>query len=221
MSSERERDAKCPKCGRQCTFRVTEVLEPGDTAVEQLFRGKLNLQKCPQCGAEFMVEAPLVYKESTPPYLLFLEQYPEDGDIERLEQEVDNLATDVSNQGNSEKPQVRIVFSRAEFLEKIALRRKGFDDRLIEYAKLQLFRNTDDMQLSREQHRLLFDYSHSDDNVMSFLVFDRNTSTPVNMLQVPMDEFHAVELSLRANDEAYAELLAAFPGCYVSADRLL
>ena len=221
MSTETERQAKCPKCGKTATCQVTEVLEPGDAALEQLFRGKLNLQKCPACGAEFMVESTLIYKEKEPPYILFLEQVPEDGDIERVEQEVDMLVTDVSNQGNSEKPEARIVFSRADFLEKIALRRKGFDDRLIEYAKLQLFRNTDDMQLSREQHRLLFDYSRSDDNVMSFLVFDRNTSTPVNMIQVPMDEFHAVELSLKANDEAYAELLAAFPGCYVSADRLL
>ncbi len=221
MSKEVTFTAKCPKCGKDVECKVVEVLEPGDEALKKLFRSELNLQTCPFCKARFMASHTMVYKEKEPPYLVFLEQYPEDDDVEALEQQIDDIATDASNEGNSEKPEVRVVFSLPDFLEKIALRNAGLDDKLIEYAKLQLFRNMEEIQLSRSQHRLLYDFTHSNEDVLMFAVYDRNTNTPVNMLQVPMDEFHSLELALQADDEALAQLHAAFPGCYVSADRLL
>ena len=221
MGKERTFAAPCPKCGKTVDCHVIEVLEPGDEALQTLFKSGLNVQTCPACKAKFTVDGPLVYKESEPPYLVFLEKFPEDGDIESLEQQIDELVTNVSNDGNSEKPEVRVVFSMPDFLEKVALRKAGFDDRLVEYAKLQLFRTMDEVQLSRSQHRLMYDFEHSNDDMLYFLVYDRNTSQVVNLLQVPMNEYHSLELALQASEEASAELLTAFPGSYVSAERLL
>lgn len=210
---------KCPKCGCLVDAEVTNLIT--DDNMKALLDGRLNRTRCKLCGEQFAVETSLVFKDAETGFILYLIQPPEDGETEQIENEIDAMATDVFSQENLERPCVRLTFFQVDFIEKIAIHKLGFDDRLIEYAKLQLFRNIDELQLSRTKHRLLLDYTHCDEKHLYFLVYDRELLKPINAVEVPMDEFNAIVEEVKNNENLLLELEAAFPGCYVSADRLL
>ncbi len=217
------KQVKCPKCSTSFDAEILTTFTPEMPECKELLTGRFPSPRCPKCGTVFTVEQPIVYRDATtdPPYILYCLPPPEDGEISALEQAVDVMATDVFSEQGMARPIVRLVFGMPEFIEKIAIRHLGFDDRLVEYAKLELYRNIQEPKLSRTQHRLLLDYSHCDENNLYFLIFDHDTSKMVNAIQVPMEEFRALMKSARENDQVALELDAAFPGCYVSADRLL
>ncbi len=211
---------KCPKCGAEFSATVVSAILPGDDNLKRLLDGSLNKVKCDKCGVEFMVESPLTYRDKENSFIAIYHPAPEDGNTEPLENNVDSMATDVAVKEGIGRPTVRLTFSRPDFIEKIMLHNAGYDDRLVEVAKLQLFRSLDELQLSRSRHRLLFDFSKTDEQSLMFLVYDRDELKAVNAVQVPMEDFRSLEEELENNRDLQKELDAAFPGCYVSADRL-
>ncbi|MBQ7650077.1 MAG: hypothetical protein IJS15_03910 [Victivallales bacterium] len=212
---------KCPKCGKEFrTVPVTSIV-PDDGNLRKLLDGSLNKVKCGACGAEFVLETPLTYRDKATSFIVFCLQPPEDGNTEPIENDVDSMATDAAMKEGIARPIVRLTFSRPDFIEKIMLHNAGYDDRLVEFAKLQLFRSLDELQLSRSRHRLLFDFSKTDEQSLMFIVYDNDELKPVNAVQVPMEDYRGLEEELEKNADLQKELDAAFPGCYVSADRLL
>ena len=141
--------------------------------------------------------------------------------MEALEEEIDAAMTEEAQTHGIARPTIRLTYQRPDFIEKIAIHKLGFDDRLIEYAKLQLFRNMDELQLSRATHRLLLDYSRTNDEHILFLVYDRESQRPLNAIQVEMRDYLSLEEELMQSEDLQRELDAAFPGCYVCADRLI
>ncbi len=212
---------KCPKCGKEFRAEPVTAIIPDDGNLRKLLDGSLNKVKCAACGVEFALETPLTYRDKANSFIVFCLQPPEDGNTESIENDVDAMATDAAMNEGIARPTVRLTFSRPDFIEKIMLHNAGYDDRLIEFAKLQLFRSLDELQLSRSRHRLLFDFSKTDDQSLMFIVYDRDELKAVNAVQVPMDDFRSLEEELEKNADLQKELDAAFPGCYVSADRLL
>jgi hypothetical protein len=200
---------------------VVSSLRPGDKHLMALMTGALNRATCPDCKAEFLVETPLVYLDGQTSFIVYLLEPPEDGNTEALEREVDCMATEVFSRENLERPQVRLTFTYPDFIEKIKLHTLGYDDRLIEYAKYQLFRNISEEQLSKFQHKLLLDFSNRDEDKLVFLVYDRETNRPLSAVHVPMEDFRSLEQEFAENLEMLKELDAIFPTCHVSADRLI
>jgi len=135
------RRVKCPCCGKTITVEVVSSLRPGDKHLAALMTGTLNRATCSDCKVEFLVETPLVYLDGQTSFIVYLLEPPEDGNTEALEREVDCMATEVFSRENLERPLVRLTFTYPDFIEKIKLRTLGYDDRLIEYAKYQLFQN--------------------------------------------------------------------------------
>jgi len=215
-------EIKCPNCGRTLAVPVTTVIEAKDEVrLKELFSGTLNSGVCPCCGKRLYAPCRLVYRDVEQPFIMYEMQHDDEMSIEEMELRVDEMATDVFAKEDLPRPSVRITFNRADFIEKIAIRRMGFDDRLLEFAKLQLFRTIEEPQLMQSRHRLLLDYTHCSDEVLAFLVYDLEDAKFVNSLQVPMDEFKSLVRSYENDREAQLELEAAFPGCYVSAEKLL
>ena len=213
---------KCPNCGKELNIQVIAVLDAKDTVhLKELFSGQLNCAACPACGRKVAAPCNLIYKDVEQPFIMYEMQHDEEMPVEELELRVDEMATEVFAKENLPRPVVRITFNRADFIEKIAIRRLGYDDRLLEFAKLQLFRTVEEPQLIQSKHRLLLDYSHCNENVLAFLVFDMEEAKFINSLQVPMEEFKSLVHSYENDREAQLELEAAFPGCYVSAEKLL
>ena len=215
---------QCPKCG--CFLdnapEPVTVLTPDSPQLPKLFDGTLNKAVCPKCSLPLTLDnGHLVFKDAGKQFILTLLPEPEDGNAEALESEIDAAMTEEAVRQGIPRPTVRLVYSRPEFIEKISIHKLGFDDRLIEYAKLQLFRNMDELQLSRLKHRLLLDYSRTNDEHLLFLVYDRETQKPINAIQVEMSDYLSLEEELMKSEDLQRELDAAFPGCHVSADRLI
>ena len=212
---------RCPKCGKEFRAEPVTAIVPDDGNLRKLLDGSLNKVKCSACGVEFVLETPLTYRDKDSSFIVFCVQPPEDGNTEPIENDVDAMATDAAIKQGIARPTVRLTFSRPDFIEKIMLHNAGYDDRLIECVKLQLFRSLDELQLSRSRHRLLFDFSKTDEQSLMFLVYDRDELKAVNAVHVPMDDFRSMEEELQRSTDLQKELDYAFPGCYVSADRLL
>ncbi len=212
---------QCPKCASRIKVAIIRVLHPGSPAMKKLLQGTLNCPKCSKCKTVFQVNVQqLIFKDPETAFMLVQTQLPDEDRIEDLEQEIDCLATDVAFQENLERPTVRLVFNREDFLEKISLHLRGLDDRLIEYAKFQLFQNTGGVSLLPEKHRLLYDFSNSDEIKMQFIVFDRESGKPWASLHLPMTDFQAMVAEFEKNDSLKLELERIFPNCVVHVDRL-
>ncbi len=215
---------QCPKCGFKLNNipETVTVLTPDSPFLPKLFDGTLNKVVCPKCKMTLTLDGGhLVFRDAEKQYILYLMPEPEDGNTEALEEEIDATMTDEAQAHGIPRPTVRLTYQRPDFIEKISIHKLGFDDRLIEYAKLQLFRNMDELQLSRATHRLLLDYSRTNDEHLYFYVYDRESQKPINAIQVEMKDFLSLEEELMQSEDLQRELDAAFPGCHVCADRLI
>ena len=137
-----------------------------------------------------------------------------------LAMQFDESATEAAQAEGLQRPTVRLVFTRPDFIEKIALHQQGLDDRLVEYAKYQLF-NGGAEGITPQRHRLLFDFTQKDAGLLTFIIYDRKTGRPIRVLQVPMEEFQHLSQEIQDNDDLRAELDRCFPGCRVDIDMLL
>lgn len=210
---------KCPKCKADIAFLPVSTITPDSEEYNALMQGTLNVCTCEKCGIKFYVSTPLVYSDSANEYFLTLQEMPEDGNTENLENEVDASMTDAAMAQNIVRPTIRLVFSREEFIEKIALHRAGFDDRLVEYAKYQLFQ-TCGRQIDHEKHHLLFDFSNNDDKIMRFVIFDKESGKHIAAIHIEKEEYEAMRREFENNQNLQKELDAIFPNCHVTVDRV-
>ncbi|MBR4372033.1 MAG: CpXC domain-containing protein [Victivallales bacterium] len=221
MSENKKEMVTCPHCGHRISTQVTTVIRHDDVkALDALYKGTLNRVRCPKCGHDFLVDTTLIYRDDENPFIVYYVDIPEDADLHTYEREIDVMATEAAMKENLDRPTVRLTVSLPDFIEKISLRRLGLDDRLIEYAKHQLFSNLGEERLSSSAHRLLVDFSNKDANKLAFIVYDRETNRPISSLHVPMEEFNNLVKEFSVNDQLMNELDTLFPSCYVSVDRL-
>ena len=111
------------------------------------------------------------------------------------------------------------IGDKEEFIEKIMLVNAGFDDRLMEYAKFQLFQNCPG-QLDHEKHRLLFDFSNKEDNLIKFVVFDKENGKHIAGLHIERKDYEAMDNEFKNTPTLQKELDALFPNCNVTVDRV-
>ena len=213
---------QCPHCGTQFEFTPVTHLSPTDLHEQELLQGTLNCIQCPQCQKGLNVPVRLLFRDTEHPFLLVQEPHPlPETKARQLALQLDESATIAAQNQGIQRPVVRLVFTRPDFLEKLFLRQKGLDDRVVEFAKYQLYNGgTEDGQLSPARHRLLFDFSQKNDDRLVFLVYDRVSGRPIRVLQVPMAEYQALDTEIRNNPETQQEIEHCFPGCRVDVDIL-
>ena len=165
-----KKNVTCPSCGRKLKVEVVNLIHENDeTTWKALLAHRLNTCACPDCGTSFMVNEPLYYVDKTNPFVLaYINDDSMEEDAFELEHWFDETAADIAEKEGVEKPIARLTTTIWDFIEKIFIWRLGLDDRLVEFAKQQLFRNTDLDKLSRTQHRLLLDFSATDDEKLVF-----------------------------------------------------
>ena len=221
MSDNNQETVVCPHCGYKTTTRVTTVIRHDDVqALDALFKGALNRVHCPKCKQDFLVNKTLIYRDDENPFIVYYIDLPDDADLHTYEREIDVMASEAAMNENLDRPTVRLTVTLPDFIEKISLRRIGLDDRLIEYAKHQLFSNLGEDRLNSSAHRLLVDFSNKDQSKLAFIIYDRETNRPISSLHVPMEEFDNLVKEFATNDQLMNELDTLFPSCYVSVDRL-
>lgn len=214
-----EAEVPCPSCGSDVAVEVSCIITPGSDELRELFAGALNQNRCPQCGASFVLGTPLVFRDSEQHFIVYYMPI----DDRSSWREVEARITDIGNRVFAEipenaRPQCRLTFRRRNFIEKIASHRAGLDDRLLEYVKYQLYNRPVD-PIDQIRSELLFDFSGADDDKLVFLLFDRETGEPTGAAHLPMEVYHELEEAFRG-DSLEEELDHLFPGPYVSVERL-
>ena len=192
---------KCPACSHQTPCRTVSTITKGTKELTALFGGDLNKTTCKSCFVEFLVEIPLIYRDDKARFLVYYSPLTRDDQLSEITQFMEKLDSQLfEGLSSQEKPICRLTLSRRDFIEKIAIRQHGYDDRLIEYIKYQLFQHS---KKGLDPHRmdLLFDFSNTNNKHLGFLAFDRTTKEAVYSLNfLHADYDHLGEYFLRKNE---------------------
>jgi len=210
----------CPKCGEtQAAHAVTSIPADSDL-VQDLFRGTLNQVACEECGATFLLDTPLTFRDDDDACIIYCMPVSEKGAVDEAEASMRELTQAVFGAQDSDPvPSCRLTVSRRQFIEKIALHMHGFDDRLVEYVKYQLL-NRPDSQIDPIRSQLFYDFSNSNGSVLAFIVFDRESGKPSAAAHIPRDIYDELVETFASDPGMQEELDQLFPGYYVSVDRL-
>ena len=127
----------CPNCDMDIGFKPIEFVDVSTDPdyKEKIMNGQFFMVKCGECGAEIMVEYPVMYMD--PEKKLNVYMAP-DHDGELLEQ-LNSL--DVPETDEDKDAIFRLVNSPTELLEKILLADGGRDDRIMELYKAIIVEN--------------------------------------------------------------------------------
>jgi hypothetical protein len=211
----------CPKCGTAQTAAVATVITPDDESLVQLFQGKLNQLVCEQCGTVFGVETPLLFRDDDQHVLIYYLPLGEKSEWQEAEKQMIGLTEKVFADAEFEEmPTCRLTLTHRRFIEKIAIHIHGLDDRLVEYVKYQLY-NRPEQPVDAGCYDLFYDFSPQEENILAFIIFDRDTARPQAVTHIGRDLYDELEEAFLQDAALQQELHALFPGCYVSVERIL
>ena len=222
MKTENEiQEINCPACAHPNTFEPVSVIKKGTLEQKELFKGNINKVNCSSCSRNFLVEIPLIYRDDSKHYLIYNIAVSEEEQLEDLIEQVDTLyRMTYEDFGFEDKPKCRLTTSRRDFIEKIAIQQQGYDDRLIEYIKYQLFGHSK-RGLDSSRMELLFDFTNSNAEHISFLAFERNTGKPLYSMEFLGQDYGNLERYFLGSQEMEKKLNQLFKKYYVNVDNLL
>jgi hypothetical protein len=187
---------------------------------DELMRNRLNAVTCPQCQLSFRVDKALLYTD--PDRRLLIYWLPVAGDqIEDGEEQFSDWIRDMGQvlPDGLRAPDVHLVFTRTELIERIFLKEAGLDERIIEYIKYLIYaKNAGKMNPADKV--LLFNAQDSTDETLRFVVQDVATRQFEAALDYSREAYKAIVETFGA-EEKTADLLELFPGPYVSARALM
>ncbi len=210
----------CPNCQAENDFDPVTLIHEGSEDLARLIDGSLNTTRCTICNTQYLFETPILYRDGANRYLVyFIPRSITDKLNEALEQ-MDELYKRIFDDfDEDERPVCRLATRRSSFIEKIALSREGFDDRIIEYVKYQLYQNSEGLDAIR--HELLYNFGNSSDTEISFLAFDRDTGRAVYSLAFPRVDYDQLNTYFLATEKMRDELKRMFHTYHVQVDELL
>ena len=188
-------ELRCPHCGREFEAFLVERVD-GSRSPElksRLLRNELNRMTCPQCNYLFLVESELLYRDLDRGLIIYL--MPGAGERWReAENKVKSLLVNyLAEFGGAAKPlpEVQLVFSRAELMERICMIDKGYELLAVEYIKYLIYtRNAG--RLNPRSKRLLFNAEDSDERTLWFVIQDIATHRLEGVLQFEHQAYRAI-----------------------------
>lgn len=215
-----ESNVSCPKCGTSQLFTPVSVIRDDGPELGLLYEGKLNRQHCEGCNTEFVIDSPIVYRDNNSPYLVYYLPLPNQTDIDEAISTVEGLFLRIFEEvAESDRPSGRLAITRRDFIEKIALHRSGYDDRLIEYVKYQLFQHS--KGLDAHGMDLLFDFGGSTPDNIQFLAFNRDSGEPAYALGFPIADYNKLKEYFLDESDMETRLNNMFRRYYVHVTDLL
>ncbi len=213
---------QCPKCKGQ----QDEVLyDSFDVAKEpelrkQLIENRLNSVTCVSCGYQFRVDKNLLYHDSTGGWMI----YWQPGDPEHPQQSMESFDSVLSDlQGvlpsGQSLPEVDLVLTRIELVERVFIREAGLHPKVLEYVKYLVFTQNLD-QFMPETHELLFNGQESNEENLCFVVKNVQDGKLETLLQYKRETYESL-LELFVQDGELSLVHQLFPGPYVSARSYL
>jgi Zn ribbon nucleic-acid-binding protein len=221
MSEKKPYTIKCPKCGEQNEVQLYESINVRQEPElrDQLMANKINEVTCSSCGFAFRVDKPLLYIDQDHQLMIYLipaseKQYDtgEDQFNEFLRNMLGVLPVDFR------APEVQLVFSRVEMIERIFLTEAGLNPRIIEYIKHKIYAQNG-AKIPPLAKAILFNAQDSNEESLCFVVQDIATRKFEAVLQYQRETYDALD-EMFADGEKSADLMELFPGPYISARRL-
>ena len=198
----------CPNCDTEIGFKPIEFVDVSTDPdyKEKIMNGQFFMVKCPECGAEIMVEYPIMYMD--PEKKLNIYMAPDhDGELLNQLNSLDVPECDVD-----EEAIYRLVNGPTELLEKILLADGNRDDRIMELYKALVVESiredfpqvqTQDMLYyvdGSEEYFIVWDFENEDGEQLTIEVDEE--------LYQQLKEDHLEALSIPANK--YAEVDAVW-----------
>ena len=210
-------DLDCPNCGYDIRAEIVTTIRPNDKSLEELFEGSLNRVICDQCATEFVCHSPLVFKSEESDYFVYYNPDIAALGWEKAQEQMQTaLNASLNELHESERPECRLTLDRNDFIEKIAVHLADMDDKIIEYLKYHIFSHEG---LSIGTHKLLYDFSRSDREILEFQVMNivegklmYNTQTPYEMLEQMQNQLESEDCPVDVDE--------VFSGLYVQVDKL-
>jgi rubredoxin len=221
MSEKQPYTIKCPKCGEKQEAHLFESINVRQEPElrDQLMANKINEVTCSACGFAFRVDKPLLYIDQDHQLMIYLipaseQQYDtgEDQFNEFLRNMLGVLPVDFR------APEVQLVFSRVEMIERIFLTEAGLNPRIIEYIKHKIYAQNG-AKIPPLAKAILFNAQDSNEESLCFVVQDIATRKFEAVLQYQRETYDAMD-EMFADGEKSADLMELFPGPYISARRL-
>ena len=222
MSQQKTYSIRCPKCQHDQTVELYESInvQASPDLKKLLMANQLNAVTCEQCALTFRVDKPLLYHDPKRRFMIY--QIPIQGNaVEAGEREFTESLGRLSSviPKDIQAPDVSLVFSRTEMVERIFLRDAGLNERIIEYIKYMIYtRNSGKINPIRKA--LLFDAEDSTPEALCFVVQDVESKKLESVLQYDRKTYAALCETFDKDDQT-PTLLELFPGPYISARRLL
>ncbi len=222
MSQQKTYNIRCPQCQQDQDVQLYEAVnvQHSPELKQRLMANQLNTVTCGQCGLTFRVDKPLLYHDPAKRFMIY--QIPVSG---KSAEEGERQFTDSLGQLSSlmpkdiQSPDVSLVFSRTELVERIFLRDAGLNERIIEYIKYMIYtRNSAKVDAARKI--LLFDAEDSTPEALCFVVQDAESRKLEFVLQYDRKTYAALCETFDKDDQT-PTLLELFPGPYISARRLV
>ena len=222
MNANKEiRTVTCPACSQTNPFDSVSVIEEGTTNLKELFAGTINKVNCSFCSTKFLVEIPIIYRDNPKNFLIYNKALGKDEALTGLLDLMDELYHRVyEDLDRKDKPTCRLTLSRKDLIEKIAIHQQGYDDRLIEYIKYQLFGHSK-KGLDSNRMELLFDFSNTNQESICFLAFDLKTGNPLYSLNFQNEDYRKLENYFLSSSEMEKKLNQLFKKYYVHVGNLL
>lgn len=222
MPNLRSYQINCPKCRHGWSVELHESVnvktDPG--LREQLFSNQLNSVTCPGCSFVFRVDKPLLYSDPDRRLLIYWFPAPAARRAEGEEQFAEWIReAGLIMPDGVRAPEVHLVFSRIEMVERIFLREAGLDERIVEYVKYLIYTRNGE-KLDPVFKSLLFNAQDSTPEALCFVVLDEGTKKFESVLHYQREAYQALVEAFGSEDKT-ADLLEMFPGPYVNARALL
>lgn len=222
MSQKATYPIHCPKCRHEQRVELYESVnvQTDPELKARLLGNQLNIVTCAECKATFRVDKSLLYNDPSGRRMIYLlplgEQSFEAGQRQFTEslQKLNGLLP-----RNVPAPEISLVFSWVELVERIFLFDAGLNERVIEYIKYLIYTHNSS-RVNVAEKALLFNAQDSTPQMLCFVVQDVKTKKLESMLQYDRKTYQALCETFDRDDQT-PSLLELFPGPYVSARALL
>jgi len=213
---------RCPQCKGQQDEVLYDSIDVGKEPElrKSLIEHRLNAVTCASCGMTFRVDKNLLYHDSQAGWMIYWQpgdpEHPE-ATVRDFDQVLDDMRSVLPS--GQELPEVDLVLTRMELVERIFVREAGLNPKVVEYAKYLIYTQNLD-QFMPETHEILFNGQESDEEHLAFVVKNREDGKLETLLQYKRDTYQSL-LELLIQEREVSLVNQLFPGPYASARSYL
>jgi hypothetical protein len=213
---------QCPQCKGQQDEVLYDSIDVGKEPElrKQLIENRLNGVTCSSCGFKFRVDKNLLYHDSQAGWMIYWNpsdpEHPQEA-VLQFNQVLRDLES-AAPSGQS-LPDVDLVLTRIELVERIFVREADLNPKVIEYIKYLIYTQNLD-QFMPETHELLLNGQECNEDHLSFVLKNVQDGKLESVMQYQRETYDSlIELLVEDGDQSLVVQL--FPGPYVSARAYL